>query len=318
MNFLSILTPPASSGSLTFSLQSYDATTNVSLTLTATGLLTTDTEAGVAVKVKDQLATQFIQYDVDYTGQPSFGTDPPVASWRAGRTGHVMSLFSECQYRFEITADTTGGTNYLSTIPVLITLAKARSMGAFLEQPFTDSSGTAYSNSQLADFLALGSSEFVSVTNNYIVETTFVHTEWGFYTRGIQLKKYPIAAMDGPRIRRPNILTTIVIDNTTDLSSKYTLDNDTGWVMFRFVQDLLMNYEPFDMNNEIKVSYIGGYKEIPLDVLKAIVKLTSVIKSDADIKSLRAGSFAVEFRPDIVVFGDIFISLKKYFRSEYY
>lgn len=303
---------------MSFSLQSFDASTNVTLSLTATGILTTDTESQIASKVKTQLDIQLAQYGANFTGVPSFGTDSPLATWRTGRTEHVMSLFSECQYSFEVSSNTTGCTYYTSTVPVLVTLEKARSLGIFLDQPFTDSAGTAYTDSVLAEFLALASSEFIAATNNYIVEATFVHTDWGFYTRGVQLKKYPIVSMDGPRIRRPNILTTIVIDNTTDLSSKYTLDSDNGWVMFRFVQDLLMNYEPFDMNNEIKISYVGGYKQMPLDIQKAVIKLTSAIQSDADIKSLKAGSFAVQFREDVVVYGDIFLNLKKYFRSEYF
>lgn len=316
LTFLSVLTPAASAGDITFQIQTYDASTNATLTLVATGITITDSEAAIANKIKTQLDTQLVQYHANYVGVASYGTDVPPALFRLGRTDHIVSIFSESQFSFEILTDTTGGMNYIQNIPVLVTISKARTWGLFEEQPFEDEDDNALTNQQMADLLCMGSAKFVNITNNYIVQSTFVHTEWGFYTKGIQLKKYPVFSMDGPRIRRPNILSSVVIDNTQDLASKYTLDNENGWVMFRFAQEMLLNYEPFDMGNEIKISYVGGYKQIPIDIQQAVVKLTSVIQNDVDIKSLKAGSFAVEFRPDVIVLGDIFLELKKYFRSE--
>ena len=54
--------------------------------------------------------------------------------------------------------------------------------------------------------------------------------------------------------------------------------------------------DPFDTNNEVKVTYRAGYMNIPRIVQEKTLLIVALMLNDPNVKSLKGGSFAVEFR----------------------
>lgn len=294
LQFISVLTVPASSGQAVFEIKTYDASTNIILTLTATGLNTTDSENAIAKKIYDQFNTLLTNNSANFTA-PVYGADTPAAKFRAHRTEHVISIFSESQFSVELLSNTTGNIIYIDNVPIPLTISEAQSLGAIQGQQFKDFDGNNLTNSQIADLLAASFAEFVAYTNNYVVMATYVHEEEGIGDDAIQLGKRPLVSVDIPQIRRPIFLTNIAQETTVSGMFIYIVNRELGWIQYKFAQDILFNYEPFDKGNEIKISYVAGYKSIPLAVKSALLRLTTLYQHDADIDQLEGGTFRVVF-----------------------
>lgn len=325
--FISVMTPPSSSGTIGFQFQTLDASVNYTYTIPCTGILSTDGEKETARKIYTCI-NSFLQNTLITNDNllppgvnaifniPVYGNQDPVGNFRPAYTDHVVSMFSQAQFKYSITSNNTGANIKISTAPMLVTLAEALNYGAFTGQNFQDEFGVAYTTDQIITLVEIASIEITEILQNYIVNACYVHEEDGYFTDGIQLKKYPIRTCDTPRVRRPSILQTLVADSTTmDILTKYIVNRETGWLTFRFSQNLIFNYEPFDYYNEIKVSYIGGEDVIPTSIKVATTQISVYAGTVIDIKSFRTGTTAFVYRDRVEIFKDILSKSKKYMRS---
>jgi hypothetical protein len=336
--FWSILIPCASSGSISFTLASLNANSNsffinnnfpyqpsdnffgfqnVTITGVITGLNPTMNEEQIALTIFNQASSILGNAGVLYTGTPVPIPDPPAPQWRLVQTGHVVNIWSQCQFTLNVTADTTGSYYSIDDTPTLVTVADALKFGPVTNQQFLSNTGGPLTNTQIADLMTATSGYVTAILKNPVVQASYYYESWTNFVNGIQLQNYPIQYSDNPFILRPTIITNLTLSATADLFSRYFMDSETGWIQFRFAQDLLFNFEPFDMNNQFRLSYIAGYLQIPRAVKLAIIAMSYQLQTQSNVEELRGGSFVVKFQPssDRAV-RSIFEPLRKYMRKE--
>lgn len=66
------------------------------------------------------------------------------------------------------------------------------------------------------------------------------------------------------------------------------------------------------MNNEVKMTYRAGYMNIPSIIKEKTLIVTGLLLNDPNVRSLKGGSFAVEFRLPIDTLKSISAELSAY------
>jgi hypothetical protein len=293
--YVSVLSPATAGGSIVFSAETYDAETDISFTGTVT-ILNGDSEETIAVKIKNQLTTQLTTLDYLFSGYPVFSTNPPTGSFAVVRARHIVSIFSEAQFSLALTSNNTGANVYLDSVPIPMTLPEAKFKGPIYGQDFLDDEGNLLSDDIIIAMLAAASTEITEDLNNPIVARTCVYTEICGATDSIFLNKTPVVSWVGPSIKRPQSgLSTI--SPILDSRNRFMVNSDTGEITYRYAQPFLMDYAPFDKNNELKMSYVAGHYTIPNAFKNAIYQWTSFLQETAggSIKELAGGTFKVKF-----------------------
>jgi len=293
--YVSYLTTPGASGTYEINLTTYDCSPNITLTATITGTETTDTEEIMASRALTQLNTILTQYDCLYEGVAGIFPGTPAATFRATRTGHCLCVFSESQFSLTISNNSPGAIIKVESDPGLITVSKMSSQADILGQDLTDGSGQDLTNSQIADLIMIISSRLVQVLRNPIVSSTYRFETFTNFTNGVKLPKVPILSVDSPYIRRPDVLSFISNASiTSEPLNAYHIDYKTGWMSYRYAQDMLLAYEPFDYNNSFRLTYVAGERQIPTVVQNCVVDLANAILNDPDVAKLSGGTFSVE------------------------
>ena len=336
--YWSILIPCASSGSINFTLASQNANTNaytinnnypscpesnnfgfnnITITGVITGLNPSQTESQMALTIFTQASSIIASAGYYYNGAPLAVPDPPYPSWRLVQTGHVVNIWSQSQFTLDITADNTGSYYSITDTPTLTTVADALKFGPVTNQYFQNNVGGPLTTIQIADLMTATSAYVTEILKNPVVQGCYYYEAWTNFINGIQLQNYPIQYMDNPYILRPTIITNLTLSATADLDSRYFIDSATGWVQFRFAQDMLFNFEPFDMNNQWRCTYIAGYLQIPTAIKLAVVAMSYQLQTQSNVQELRGGSFVVRFNPsqDRAI-KTIFEPLRKYMRRD--
>jgi hypothetical protein len=296
--FLSVMTPAASTGTSTFNLSSYNATPNVSITFTVTGITAGMNEFLVANTICTQASNAI--YDAGWLFQGVLGllTDPISANYQTANTGHVTSFFSQAQFALSQVADTTGTAYYIDSIPVLATVTDAMSYAPLANQLLQTCAGGQLSQQQIIDLFALASAELIGVTNNNIVSSYYIFEWTSNIANAIRFQAPPIQMYWNPYIIRPTIVAMTTDVATFDLSINYDVDYQTGWCTFKFAQDLLFNYEPFDNQNQWRCAFQGGWNYIPREIKLALYQLSYLIQTTSNISSISDGVTRVTYAKD--------------------
>lgn len=304
--YVSVLTTASSSGDLDFTLETFDSTADSTITGSVTGITTSDSERDIAIKVYDQLGTIIIQNSASYIGTPESLPNPPPPTFQLTRTDHVVCLWSQAAFEFELT-NATGAILSLRTSPVLSTVSEAQSFGAVMKQNFSG-----YTTAQIATLLEILSDEVTSITRNNFVASTYSVSFNTDKIDGVRLPRYPVLDMDTPKTSRPFLILNIADTTVTDETSRYFIQED-GWVMYKFSQDLVHVWnEPFDMNNQWMVTWIAGYRKIPDRVKMAMVKISPFYTNYTIYEELAGGTSKVKFRDEAKEKKRIFQELREY------
>lgn len=297
--YLSVLTPATATGVIQLRLESYDASSNVTFTTSSIAINSGDSEETIAIKLKNALDSELVLATYNFDGQPVFSAELPNATWRIARTNHILNIWSECQYSLSITSNTTGALINQGSEPTFQTIAYAKAYGAISGQNFQDSVGDPLPDATIALMLAATSSEIVLNLNNPIVATGHVHYEIGNWTPSVFLKFIPLILWDPPVIRRPNMYNVLPVTTSfSDVRSNYTVNYLTGEVNYRFTQNLIQRFEPFDYYNEIKLSYVAGYTNIPAIVKNVGVDYLQFMDVQGIVESLAGGTFKIAFKDE--------------------
>ena len=290
--YISVLTPAASSGSLGFSLQTFDASVNTVLSLSVTGITTSDTEKEIATKIYDQTRIQIEQHGANWQGIPLGVVDTPAAQFYLTRTDHCVCMFSQSQFELTLETDTTGGVYSIRGNPVLGTISNFRKYGLAMGQDYSSKT-----NAQLQAQMEILSDEIIAETRNPFVRGMYVLDIYTDLIDGVRLPKYPVVDMEDPQVRKAFMLVYFSPDFVSDLTDYYTITPD-GWVMYNNSQDLVhTNSDPFDYGNQWRVSWVAGYARIPDAVMLAMVKLVpSLISSSSPFEQLSGGTSSVKYK----------------------
>jgi hypothetical protein len=302
--FISALSSAASSGTIGLSLETFDASTNITLTPSVSIVSGDDAEA-IAKKLYTGINNVLISNSASYSGSPVFSNEDPNATFQLTRTNHVLCCWSQCQWQLKVTSNSTGALLKVGESPVLCTIQQAKDIAAI--KGFSFGSLT---DSQISDLLLQASIEVCSFLKSKLVLCTNSVGLIGNETKAIYLYPVPIASFDLPRIRRKAYIDIFTLPTYT--SSNFTCNFENGRLNYRPNSVIVNMINPFGMDNEIQISFISGYHEIPEEIAWALVGISELYTTPYDqIKSLSGGSFNVTF-DNAAVKTRIFGTLKKY------
>jgi hypothetical protein len=341
--YFSTMTPPLSGGGFSFSLQTFDSGyspvnteydaeiidetdgiatyfpyPNVTITGNVTGLLPTDSESDICYKLSTQISIIIDQNGYTFHGNPNSVAGGPKPFFRVTRTDHVMSIFSECQFDFDVSADTTGGIYLNQATPVLCTVAFARTFGKFTAQNWVDPVTFApFSDQDVANSLSAASADFVAETLNEIILSNYIHEIDCRGTSGTYTKHRPIQYLDAPYIQRPDIY-SFLSSVSPEPMTPYFQGWENGFLDYRFHQDMLMAYEPFDEGNIFRLAYVAGEKKIPDIIQQCIVRLTLLQTVNPLFTEIQGGTSRAKFVDIYKLRREFLLPCRKWFRGGMY
>lgn len=302
------MTPAASAEDLTFSFETYNAETNIVLVATVTGITTSMSEIDVALEIENQLTDLLPAY----SGVPVFSTDAYEATFRVTRTSHSVCVWSQAQFRTQLTENNTGAKLKISPTPVLMTVARANALnGGFTGSAFGTLSGTALTTDQTIDMLESVSAELIGYLNNNIVISTYLGEFRTDGYKSIFTSPTPGVAIDTPTVRRKYAYEIWAIPQYGYLA--YNWIRHSGQLNFRYNENFVNAGEPFELDNEVRVTFTAGEFDIPVAIEKCLIHLTQLgINMSSGVEELAGGSFKVKFGDYSKTLEHIFRPIRKY------
>lgn len=309
-NYLSVMTPTSASGNIVFNFTTFDADPNTSLTMTVSALAG-ENEITLARRIHDQIVVQLIQASAQYSGLPAFSSQMPQATFYLGQTDHIVSVWSQATFQITEISNATGAAIQISSSPTFVTLAQGQDLGPLLGLDYTDANETPLTDTQIMTVLQLASDQIVRLTNNDLVIACYLHEYIGSMQGTILLRQSPIVNYDKPAVLPP-ILVSTGLYYVYNYYSSFQVDRKLRLLNYRFGSNLMNAGDPFDTNNEVKVTYRAGYMNIPRIVQEKTLLIVALMLNDPNIKSLKGGSFAVEFRLPIETLRAVSAELSAY------
>lgn len=318
LQFCSVLSLPASSGTIEFEVETYNVPTNLVFTISATGINDDDSEIDVAKKIYNACVATFIN-DLEYIGPPIFHDQEIPATFRAHRTDHVVTIYSQCQFSIKIINNDTGCRALIGVTPTLAALDEARNLGTVSSIDLKDSDGNSLTDDQLEILLQAASSKLIELLNNNIVICTYLKEFIGNGERAITLDEgLPGISIDAPNTRRPYQLYVTLADSSGRASS-YGANRSTGKVRYRFAQGMIKTEQPFQIGNEFNITYVAGYFNIPQAIKLGVLFLAAQILAglstmgpEAGLKRLTGGNLTFEFFDSSNSMDDFLFELRAY------
>lgn len=291
--FISITKAPTLSGSLVFSLETYTGTPALLLTLTITGVQSTDTEEDVATRIHTQLNTLLASYQ--YDGTPTLSDQVYDSSFRLAKTQHIVSLWSQCDFYFKLTSNSTGCIAFVSdSSAIFTTISMFKEYANIKGISLLSASGPSMTDSQINALLLQGSSQITSYLKSYVVATTYLNTFRGKDTKSVFLRPTPGVSIDNIAVRRKAYIN--LYTNPTYTASSLSYNRLNGELNYRPDSITVDTRSPFALDNEVQITFIAGYYTIPDEVQWATVDLVELrITGQDNIKKLQGGSGSVEF-----------------------
>lgn len=295
------MTPATGSGSMSFTLQSYNSCPLVTLAISVTGITAGMPESVVANTICTQASAQMDAAGHLFKGWIGTITSPVTGAWQTQCTEHVVSLFSIAQFSIlDLTDSGTGAYYYTDSSPVLCTVGDALKDGPLSNQMLQVCGGTAMTTDQIVNLLAMASADVCALTRNDFIRSWYVFQWTSNLVNAIRFPNYPVGFFFNPFDIRPTIIQLAAQVAIFDLPVRYSVDYQTGWCTFRFAQDLLFNYEPWDMNNQWFCVYLAGFYQIPREVKTAVLRWSYVCQtfSSSNITSISDGTTKIGYSVD--------------------
>lgn len=290
--FVSLLSSCASAGDFSVQLTSLNASANITIVLTATGNTVGLAPDDIAYNAITQWRTQLIQYGCAYNGSPQFSQDVPAATWRLLNTDHVITFFSECQFRIKLTSNATGAEIVTGHEPLLCTLADLDTYSTLMKL------GATLSTAEKILLITTASGLITSYLSNLLVQAGYVRTVNGFYQRSIFLNQgLPVQSFDTPRVCPPGMFGWWYAFYAFFPWIRWSMTPETGELFYQPNNNILNNPEPTSLNYQVKVSYTAGELNLPAQVLIAMTMILKAIVNDPGaLKSIKTGSFQAQFK----------------------
>ncbi len=315
--YLSVMTPAASSGDITLEVETYDAEENLTLSCEVTGITTDMTEIDIAKAIEEQLNTTIAAASAEYDGIPKLSSEDYEATFQVTRTEHVLCLWSQAQFSLIEDANTTGNILKLSTTPCLLTVAKARRVATVCGVTLVNAdTATAFTSSEIADYIEMACADLIGVLRNNVVISTYLGEFRTNQTKSVQLRPLPLVSIDNPKVRRKVMFERIWQPSFTD--DAYNKIKSKGEINFRDSQLFVERGEPFDMDNEVRISYTAGHFHIPTEIQRAVLMIAEAAGTadQRGLKALGGGSLRVEWQDPKSIYYRIFLPVKKFIQGK--
>lgn len=323
--FISVMSSANSVGALDLNLTTYDLQANISLTLSVSGITGTETENQLAYKCFTQLNTRLAQLGYQYPNIPPININTVVQPYLAfpdqvmypffsvNYCDNIVNIAGQSNFSVSVTNNATGAKVVSSNNPILITLAEARYKARWLGLSFLNADGSAYTDNQLTDLLQMSSEYLTSFLNNYIVPVTYMYYEITQGTRSVFVQKGPIIDFFPPVARRPSFLFSLAMGFIFGTyKGNFAIDKSRNEIYYRYAQDFVLNYEPFDDGNEIMIPYIAGHKQIPNIIKDYTLNFINLLQLQ-EYKSMQGQSFRWEVFDRFKIYQQVGTVLGKYY-----
>jgi hypothetical protein len=205
-----------------------------------------------------------------------------------------VCLWSESEYELKVTENTTETVLEVGEFPVLSTVQYAKDYLELYGYVFETFSGTPLSNSQISRLLLQFSSEIISLLGHNIVLCTYKNRFRGKNTKSVFTSPGFGISLDFPfAVKRKNYFT----NNPTYSASLFNWNKKTGELNYIPFSNHLESGNPFNLDNEIVLTFTAGFTLIPEPIMNAVASLTYLNMSGllSGVKSLAGGSFKVDF-----------------------
>lgn len=321
--YVSFLTPGIQSGGgLQLSIE--DKTFNSTLTYALTGLSGLETEQQMAYKTYQQLTTFLVQqgkiFTTDYslTGVPYYSDLPAVQQYNVTMTDHCVCVWAQSMFTISASG-TMGQIIHCDNTPTLLTVPDCRNIATVTGIDLTDNDGIDLNDNEVATLLRLTSAKLCGFTNNKIVISTYIQEDTTDWTYGIYLRKTPVVDFVPPQVRQPIAFNLFSAVTYATVKQNYSIEPNTGYLGYRFAQNIVDYVEPFQQFNDVLTTYISGFPHIPTDIENSIVQLIPIVQGQqlSGVESMAGGSFKISFGSNGIMdsYNTIMQSLRQYFLS---
>lgn len=308
----------ASALDLDITLTTYNLNNNITFTYSVSSINEGDSPNVLANKISTQLSTYLVQNSHNFSGRLYYqDQEISEATFNVTRTNQCVAVWGQSQFDVTVAND-TGAIIKVRTRPCLVTIAEARDTSAITGITYTNGDGEDLTDDQLGSLLCLASADLCSYLKNNISLTTYMQHETTSWQYGIFVSKTPFVDYWAPQCRIPQVFT--YLSSTAIYSTakqNYSMDVKSGMLSYRFAQNLIGMYEPFDYANEILLSYIAGYYNIPEEIKTVICSYASQLigRLGEDVESYKGGSFQVKYASTSEGFNEYIAVLRPYFLS---
>lgn len=307
--FISTTVSPSVSGLLEFSLETYDAGTNISISLEVSGVQASDTEEDLAERIYDSMTVLLSGYA--YTGTPVFSDDPFEAEFRVSRTQHIVSIWSQCGYDIKLTSNTTGALVKVSTTAALTTVSRAQELANIKGYPLNGANGVPLTNQDITDLIIKGSLQICSYLRCKVAITTYLNMYRGQDNKSVFTTPTPGISRDNVAVRRKAYIN--LYTNPTYMTWAFSWNRMTGELNYRPTSVIVNTKSPWDLDNEAQVTFTAGWYVIPEDIVWALTDLNEVnILGYNNIKSLKGGTGEIVFQDSANIYSRILAPIKRF------
>jgi hypothetical protein len=316
------MTPGASSGG-GLAVTINDRTFSNALTYAVSGLTGLEDEKELANKTAVQLLTWLIQNNqaltMDYSNNsaPYYVDLPSVQQYNVTSTDHCICVWG--QSSFVLSASSTMG-NIINNgnNPTLVTVPQCREIATITGLDLADNNGNDLTNAQVAKLLELASAKLIGFTNNKIVLSTYFQEGTFSWEYGIRLKKTPVVDFLSPQVRQPIAFNLFSAVTFSTVKQNYNMEPDTGWLVYKYAQNMVDWPEPFSPFNDVIVVYVAGFGTIPQDIVNSIVQVIPIVQGQylPGVKRQSGGSYTIEYFEGNIIWENIISSLTQYFLGQ--
>lgn len=296
--YISILSPPLKTGTLTLTVKSFDLATPISFNVNISIPSIDITEKQLAQAIAAGLTAGFTTNNALYSGIPSFTQNGvPPFTLRCWLIDHIVDVFCQVPFWIEVpTTDVTGIAMVIDEIPVYPTIKEAVDLAQILGTELAMADGTPYTDSQKITVLRAASQELIGyMCGSPMIATQFLHQERGFGNDGCSLENYPVIANDQPVIRGPGRI-GVVGSNDALITSDYDIDFENGILSFSSSGFMPFLDRPLDFDNLMAMTYVAGMTSIHPVLKQETVRVAGFIGQPLHIESLKGGSSSIKFR----------------------
>lgn len=320
--YVSILTPGVSGGGgLAISIK--DRTFANTLTYAVSGLTGLEDEKELANKTANQLTTWLIQtgyaFTTDYslTGTPYYVDLPQVQQYNVTSTDHCVCVWAQSQFVLSASS-TMGNIINLGNNPTLVTVTDCRNIATITGLDLSDNSGNDLTDNQVATLLSLASAKLCGFTNNKIVLSSYFQEGTFSWEYGMQLRKTPVSDFVPPQVRQPIAFNLFSAVTFSTVKQNYNLESDTGWLVYKYAQNIVDYIEPFNYFNDVIIVYVAGWPTIPEDIKNSIVQILPIVQGQImmGVRSQAGGTYKIEYFEGNVLWENIISGLTQYFLGQ--
>lgn len=309
--FISTTTSSVSDGGLTFTLTTFNAAPNIAITLTVSGISASYQEEDIATAIYTQFLSQLLPYA--YNGNPVYSDQPFVAQFDVRQSQHIVSLWSQCGYELTLISNTCGAIVRINTKPALITVDDATNFANIKGFTFTGADGNPLSNDNITDLILKSSTQLCTFLRFNVAVVTYLNMFLGKDNKSVFTKPCPGIDRDAIAVRRKAYIN--LYTNPTYMTFTFFWNRQTGELNYRPTSTVVNTKSPFDLDNEVHLTFRAGYYIIPEEVKWAITDLNELnLLGIYNVKALKGGSGSIEFQDVGSLYSRIFQSVK-YLRS---